>query len=79
MNLKPSIRLNHAGFHVFDIDRMVDFFTSVYGLHVTDRGVVGETGGSSSSAPTRETTTSWSSTKGERRERAFTTTTFPSR
>ena len=44
MGSKPSIRLNHAGFHVFDIERMVDFFTSVYGLHVTDRGIAGETG-----------------------------------
>ena len=38
MTERPSIRLSHAGFHVFDMDRMVDFFTSVYGLRVTDRG-----------------------------------------
>ncbi len=38
MSQKPSVRLSHAGFHVFDLDRMVDFFTSVYGLRVTDRG-----------------------------------------
>ena len=36
----PSIRLSHAGFHVFDLDRMVDFFTTVYGLEVTDRGTL---------------------------------------
>lgn len=34
----PSISISHAGFHVFDMDRMVDFFTTVYGFHVTDRG-----------------------------------------
>ena len=44
MNRRPSIRLGHAGFHVFDLDRMVDFFTSVYGLQVTDRGALGERG-----------------------------------
>ena len=44
MNRRPSIRLGHAGFHVFDLDRMVDFFTSVYGLRVTDRGALGERG-----------------------------------
>ena len=38
MGSKPPTRLSHAGFHVFDIDRMVDFFTVVYGLRVTDRG-----------------------------------------
>ena len=34
----PSISISHAGFHVFDMDRMVDFFTTVYGFQVTDRG-----------------------------------------
>ena len=38
MSKTPTISLSHAGFHVFDMDRMVDFFTSVYGLAVTDRG-----------------------------------------
>ena len=38
MSATPAISLSHAGFHVFDMDRMVDFFTSVYGLAVTDRG-----------------------------------------
>ena len=40
MSARPSIRLSHAGFHVFDLDRMVDFFTTVYGLEVTDRGTI---------------------------------------
>ena len=44
MNRRPSIRLSHAGFHVFDMERMVAFFTSVYGLEVTDRGVLGKRG-----------------------------------
>ena len=34
----PSISISHAGFHVFDMNKMVDFFTSVYGFQVTDRG-----------------------------------------
>ena len=38
MSRTPSISLSHAGFHVFDMDRMVDFFTTVYGFTVTDRG-----------------------------------------
>ena len=36
----PPIALSHAGFHVFDMDRMIDFFTTVYGLEVSDRGVI---------------------------------------
>ena len=36
----PPISLSHTGFHVFDMDRMVDFFTTVYGLAVADRGVI---------------------------------------
>ena len=44
MSSKPSIRLSHAGFHVFDMDRMVEFFTAVYGLRVTDRGRLAERG-----------------------------------
>ncbi len=34
----PSISISHAGFHVFDMDRMVDFFTTVYGFQITDHG-----------------------------------------
>ena len=44
MSQNPSVRLSHAGFHVFDLDRMVDFFTAVYGLEVTDRGTLAERG-----------------------------------
>ena len=40
---KPSVSLSHAGFHVFDMDEMVRFFTEVYGLHVADSGSFGET------------------------------------
>jgi catechol-2,3-dioxygenase len=40
----PSLSISHAGFHVFDMEKMVKFFTEVYGLHVTDRGVMGERG-----------------------------------
>ncbi len=36
----PPISIGHAGFHVFDMDRMVDFFTTVYGFQVTDHGHV---------------------------------------
>ena len=38
MPATPPISLSHAGFHVFDMDAMVDFFISVYGLRVTDHG-----------------------------------------
>ena len=29
----PSLSISHAGFHVFDMEKMVKFFTEVYGLH----------------------------------------------
>lgn len=32
-------RLAHMGIACFDIDRMIDFYTSVFGLQLTDRGV----------------------------------------
>ena len=44
MNDRPRVRLSHAGFHVFDMEQMVAFFTAVYGLEVTDRGVLGGRG-----------------------------------
>ena len=44
MTKNPSISISHAGFHVFDMDVIVEFFTTVYGLTVTDRGVLGERG-----------------------------------
>lgn len=40
MNYEPEITISHAGFHVFDMDVMVEFFSSVYGLNITDRGVL---------------------------------------
>lgn len=33
----PPISLSHAGFFVFDMDRMVDFFTSTLGLGISDQ------------------------------------------
>lgn len=36
----PPISLSHAGFHVFDMKLMTDFFTTVYGLVVTDHGFI---------------------------------------
>jgi len=43
MSEKPAVSLSHAGFHVFDMEAMVRFFTEVYGLHVADSGAFGET------------------------------------
>ena len=40
----PAPALSHFGIHVTDIDRMVDFYTGVLGLVVTDRGVLDDTG-----------------------------------
>ena len=34
----PRVSLSHAGFHVFDMDKMIDFYVRVFGLKVTDRG-----------------------------------------
>jgi catechol 2,3-dioxygenase len=31
-------KLNHLGIYVYDLERMVDFYQSVFGLVVTDRG-----------------------------------------
>ena len=28
----PRVSLSHAGFHVNDMDKMIDFYTSVFGL-----------------------------------------------
>ena len=44
MSPNPEITISHAGFHVFDMDNMVDFFKTVFGLSVTDRGFMGERG-----------------------------------
>ena len=33
-----NIRFSHVGFHVRDLEPMVDFYTKHLGLQVTDRG-----------------------------------------
>lgn len=35
-----SIRFSHAGLHCFDLDSMVDFYSRVLGLAITDRGEI---------------------------------------
>ncbi len=37
----PDITLSHVVLHCFDLDKMVDFYTRVMNLHITDRGVLG--------------------------------------
>ena len=34
----PNAQLTHLGFQVIDLDRMIDFYTRVIGLVLTDRG-----------------------------------------
>ena len=34
----PRISLSHAGFHVNDINKMINFYVRVFGFTVTDRG-----------------------------------------
>lgn len=34
----PRPRFSHIGLHVYDIDVMVDFYTTLLGLEITDRG-----------------------------------------
>jgi len=34
----PVVSFSHVGIHVHDIDRMVDFYTRILGLRITDRG-----------------------------------------
>lgn len=34
---QPPASLSHAGFHVYDMSKMVKFYTTVFGLKVTDR------------------------------------------
>jgi catechol 2,3-dioxygenase len=38
MNTTYSPNLSHVGVSCFDIDKMTDFYTSVFGLRVTDKG-----------------------------------------
>jgi catechol 2,3-dioxygenase-like lactoylglutathione lyase family enzyme len=35
----PRVRLTHMGLWVHDLDKMVGFYTRVFGFHVSDRGV----------------------------------------
>ena len=42
MTSKPALSISHAGFHVFDMDNMVRFFTEVYGFKVADSGPYGD-------------------------------------
>lgn len=39
MAISYTPRLAHMGIACFDIERMIDFYTSVFGLQLTDRGV----------------------------------------
>lgn len=34
----PRTHFSHVGIHVYDIDRMIDFYTQLLGLELTDRG-----------------------------------------
>jgi catechol-2,3-dioxygenase len=38
MSASPRPRFSHIGLHVHDIDVMVDFYTTLLGLEMTDRG-----------------------------------------
>ena len=43
MPSKPALSISHAGFHVYDMENMVRFFTNVYGFQVADAGSFGDT------------------------------------
>jgi catechol 2,3-dioxygenase len=38
MNKLPDAQLGHIGLYAFDLDKMVDFYSRIFGLLVTDRG-----------------------------------------
>ena len=38
MNSMPDAQLCHIGIYAFDLETMVDFYSRVFGLVVTDRG-----------------------------------------
>ena len=38
MNKMPDAQLCHIGLYAFDLETMVDFYSRVFGLVVTDRG-----------------------------------------
>jgi catechol 2,3-dioxygenase-like lactoylglutathione lyase family enzyme len=41
MNKLPDAQLGHIGIYAFDLEKMVDFYSRVFGLMVTDRGKSG--------------------------------------
>jgi catechol 2,3-dioxygenase-like lactoylglutathione lyase family enzyme len=41
MNKLPDAQLCHIGLYAFDLEQMVDFYSRIFGLVVTDRGVTG--------------------------------------
>ena len=49
MTATPAISISHVVLHCFDIDRMIDFYRNVLGLHQTDRIRIG--GGEFDGAP----------------------------
>jgi len=38
MNVMPDAQLCHIGLYAFDLEKMVDFYSRIFGLTVTDRG-----------------------------------------
>ncbi len=49
MTKTPAITISHVVLHCFDIDKMIDFYKNMLGLHETDRIVIG--GGEFEGAP----------------------------
>jgi catechol-2,3-dioxygenase len=40
MSKFPDFEISHIGFHVFDLEKMVRFYTETFGFVISDRGVV---------------------------------------
>ena len=38
MNAMPDAQLCHIGLYAFDLEKMVEFYSRIFGLVVTDRG-----------------------------------------
>jgi catechol 2,3-dioxygenase len=38
MPTPPRTRFSHVGLHVYDIEKMIEFYTQLLGLELTDRG-----------------------------------------
>ena len=38
MTAMPDAQLCHIGLYAFDLEKMVDFYSRIFGLVVTDRG-----------------------------------------